>query len=224
MPNSTCSVTAATTDSSISGSRVGRPRPSESPTQMPGNPLASIRRAYSVIRLSNRSCGSTPGSGRIMALTLMAGPRSLETLSRITAPRNPPVFSSLRTEGRLQQIPLPVKPPRQSTQIYRRRSQNGGGNLAGKGPFVGQLTTARRINSLALLESCPETTRLGAASTPGNASAFPGMPTFHTARYCRLCGSDRPVWNATRLTSTSGSAVRPRSNSCVTSGHLVGVP
>ncbi len=39
------SVTAASTDNSISGSSVGRPRPSELPTQMPGKPLASIRRA-----------------------------------------------------------------------------------------------------------------------------------------------------------------------------------
>ncbi len=38
-------VTAASAASSTSGSSVGRPRPSESPTQMPGNPLASIRRA-----------------------------------------------------------------------------------------------------------------------------------------------------------------------------------
>jgi len=45
MPSSTRSVTAASAAKAVKGSRVGRPRPIESPTQMPGKPLASMRRA-----------------------------------------------------------------------------------------------------------------------------------------------------------------------------------
>ena len=60
MPSSTRLVTPDSAASTDSGSSVGRPRPSESPSHMPGKPAASVRRARSAIRSVNPPSGNPP--------------------------------------------------------------------------------------------------------------------------------------------------------------------
>jgi len=103
MPSSTRRVTPDKVASTDSGSSVGRPRPSESPSHIPGNPASSVRRARSLIR------SISPLPSALDSLRPTTGYEDVKSvaLARLAAPNIPDVqVDWLRYGPKLAQVAL----------------------------------------------------------------------------------------------------------------------